>query len=358
MEKKLTSASSGSIHEAVIPYGPKGVEGRLADLLGERRAELHRAALKIVNAENRNLTVFYPSSGPDVMHALAAARATTLHLADKDQHTEGIIKRIGDIGGRIQKLSYSANKSEIDFEWDGKDRKVIFHHIEIDKGNVDKLLAEVGQYDIYFEKKSQGLGSPEIVEKLVGNLKTGGHAILDYEAERHIGFEKEKLDSKYEGANYPYGNGYMRIYRKRRNVAAAAQIIHFNEEFSDVVCTRNGGDSGVDESALRSLGARYEADLVKLKALYDAIPEEEKAGVRADIAKELHENEIDRSLVLNSPQNIQKQIEFLREKRAFSTPEAYELFMERKAQEPTEQQLKEFRNEGNKIFKKVFKDWV
>ncbi|MCX6775562.1 MAG: hypothetical protein NT130_01810 [Candidatus Micrarchaeota archaeon] len=357
MERKLPSKES--IRDAVLPYGPKEVESRLVDLLGERRMELHGAAMKIVNAEKKDLTVFYPSSGPDVVHALAATSATTLHLADRDQHTHGIIKRIKDIGGRIQKLSYSGNKSEIDFEWDGKNRKVVFHHIEIDKGTVSKLLAEVGQYDIYFEKKSQGLSSDsEITEKFVGNLKTGGHAILDYEAERHIGLEKEQLDTKYEGENYQYGDGCMRIYRKRRSVTGAVRIMRFNEAFSDAVHRRNGEDDGVGDTALEYFKKRYENDLVKLKTLYDAIPEGEKANIRAEIITELHNKEIDKSMVLNSAQNIQTQIEFLRGKRALTTPEAYEMFMERKAQEPTEQQLEKFREEGNKIFKKVFKDWV
>jgi len=322
--------------------------------------ELLGAVLKIVNSEKKKITVFYPSSGPDVANVLAATDATTLHLADKDQHTDGIKKRIEDIGGRIQKVSYSGNKSEIDFEWAGEDRKVIFHQINIDKSNVDKLLAEVGQYDVYFEKKSERLSSdPEIREKFVGNLETGGHAILDYEAEMHIGFEKEQLDSKYDGENYQYGDGRMRIYRKHRSVTGVVCVMRFNEAFSDAVYRRNGGYSGVDDSALESLKkGGYEADLAKLKALYDSIPEgKEKAKIKAEIVKELHEKEIDISEIPDTRQNIQKQIAYLKSTRAL-TPEAYEMFMEHKVQKPTEQQLNEFREEGNKIFKKVFKDWV
>jgi hypothetical protein len=114
----------------------------------------------------------------------------------------------------------------------------------------------------------------------------------------------------------------------------------------------------VDDTALERFEKGYESDLVKLKTLYDAIPEGEKANIRVDIVKELYEKEIDKSVVPDSPQNIQGQIEFLRRKRAL-TLEAYETLTEmHTAQEPTEEQLKKFREEGNEMFKKVFKDWV
>ncbi|NYZ76672.1 hypothetical protein H0N98_05500 [Candidatus Micrarchaeota archaeon] len=362
MEKELPA--KGDIREAVAPYGPKEVESRLASKLGEKRMELHNAALKIVNPERKDLTVFYPSPGPDVANVLAATRATTIHLADKNQQTEYITKEINDIGGHVQKVSPSENKIEIEFEWDGKNRRVIFHQINIDKNNVDKLLADVGQYDVYFEKKSQGLSSdPQITEKFMGNLKTGGHAILDYRADNHIGLEKEPLDSKYNGEDYQYGDGRMRIHRKRRSVRSAAHIIHFNKEFSKTVYRRNGGYGGVDDDALgrfKDPKDGYGSDLIKLKALYNAIPEEnreEKASIKAEMIKELYDNEIDKSMIQGSPQNIQGQIDFLRGKKALTSEKYGELMEEmRNYREPTEQQLEKFIEEGKKVFKEIFPD--
>lgn len=172
---------------------------------------------------------------------LPSTHATKIILADKDQHTSNIIKEIKDIGGSIQKVSYSGNKSEIDFEWEGKSRKVIFYHLEIDKNSIDKLMGEVGHYDVYFEKKSQDLGSPEILEKFMGNLKNGGHAVLDYDADNHIGLEKEPLDKKYDGEDYWYGHHRMKIYRKQRNVRGMGLRLNLNRTLSDAEYTRNGG---------------------------------------------------------------------------------------------------------------------
>jgi hypothetical protein len=365
MENELQAKES--IREAVAPYGPKEVESRLATKLGEkRRMELHGAALKIVNPEKKDLIVFYPSSGPDVANVLAATRATTIHLADKNQQTDDIIKEINDIGGHVQKVSPQENKIEIEFEWDGKNRKVIFHHIDIDKNNVDKLLADVGQYDVYFEKKSEGLSDdPEMREKFIRNLKIGGHAILDYQVDDHIGLEKEQLDSKYDGEDYQYGDGRMRIHRKRRSVRGAAHISHFNKAFSSAIYRRNGGYSGVDDDALgrfKDPKGGYESDLIKLKVLYNSIPEEnreEKASIKAEMIKELYDNEIDKSTIPKSPQNIQLQIDFLRGKKALTSEKYGELMEEmRNYREPTEQQLERFIEEGRKIFREVFPDWV
>ena len=113
----------------------------------------------------------------------------------------------------------------------------------------------------------------------------------------------------------------------------------------------------VDE-ALNLFKAGYESNLMKLRKLYEAIPQEsseEKASIRAEIKKELYDNEIDKSRVLDSTENLWKQMEGLKKKRLFNSTE--EEFIGR-ASNPTEQQLKNFREEGRKIFREVFPDWV
>ena len=358
MEKKLPpQVSDESIQRAVLQYGPK--DTKLSKILGPKRMELFRAALKIVNPEKKDITVFYPRSGPDILNVLVATDATTLHLADKDQHTQEIIKRIENTGGTIQNQSSFGDKNEIYFEWGGKDRKVVFHQGDVDNSNIDKLLADVGQYDIYLEKKSDRLGNdPEIRAKLLGNLKIGGHAILDYEAERHIGFEQERLASKYERADYKYGYYRMRVYRKDKSVSDPLHMMRFNETFSDVVSSRNGGDLGVDESALEIFKRVYPGQLAELKALYDAIPEaKEKESIKKEIIKELYEKEVDISQVFGTRESYRREIEYL-DKQGLLTQQAYEVIMEREVHEYKKEQVKEFREEGRKIFEKVFPEWV
>jgi hypothetical protein len=363
METKLPAKEG--MGGLVAPYGPKEVENMLASNFSERmRLELHNTALKIVNPQRKDLTVLYPSSGSDVMTALDVTRATTLHLADKNQQTEGISKNITDAGGRIQKVSQAGDKTEIDFEWDGKNRKVIFHHVNIDMSSIDKLLADVGQYDIYFEKRSQSFDVdpevlPEIMGKFIGNLKIGGHAVLDYQANDHIGLEKEQLDSKYDTRTYPYGDGHMRIHRKKKGVHSAAHMINFNKLFSDVVYARNGGSLGVDDKARDLFKEGYEVNLRKLREAYETIPQEnseERANIRAEIKKDLYDSDIDKSKVLDSKENLHKQMEDLIWHGKFVTGEEDD-FLSR-AVNPTEQQLKDFREEGRKIFERVFPDLV
>jgi len=221
------------------------------------------------------------------------------------------------------------------------------------------LLADVGHYDVYFEKKSQKLSTdPEIMGKLIANLQIGGHAILDYRADDRIGLVKEQLDIRYDGMNYPYGDGRMRIHHKLGNVRGTERIIPFNKLFSEVVDLRNGGSLGVDDKALNFFKGGYESNLMKLRKLYEAIPQdsEEKPSIRAEIKKELYDTEMDKSRVLDSTENLWKQMESLKKKRLFELGTEEE-FVGR-AVNPTEQQLKNFREEGRKIFEKVFPDWV
>lgn len=364
MEKELEKQP---MKTAVAPYGP--TEVNLANKLGERRVELLEAARKVVNPHRADITVFYPASGPDVANVLVATDAKKLILVDKDPHGVNILREIKEVGGQVTNVFQIGNKTEFDFVWNGRNRKLVFHNVEINKESIDKLLAEVGQYDVYFEKKSQGFGASEITEKLLGNLKPGGHAITDFELDSHIGFEKHQLDEKFEGESYWYGNHHLNIHRKLRNVKGMGLRLHLNRALFNADYTRNGGYIGIDENAYEPTFRTYREQLLDLRRTYEAIPAEtkeeveDKENIKREIVERLYKAKGDMSKVLNSPENLERQLQHLIEMRALSS-ESHELFVERireaysSPNRPTEQQLERFVEEGRKVFREVFPEWV
>jgi len=332
MEKELPAKES--IKEVVAPYGPKQAESKLAFKLGEKRVELLEAARKVVNPDYKDITVLYPASGPDVANVLIATHATKLILVDTDDHTGNIIKEIKDIGGEITKVSYSENKREIDFNWEGKNRKLIFYNLEVTPESAGKLMADVGQYDVYFEKKSQDLGTPEITEKFMGNLRSGGHTITDFEAESHIGLEKCPIDNKFEEEGYWYGHHRLHVHRKVRGVRGIGHTLHLNRTLFNADHTRNGGYIGIDDKAYEPTFKVYREQLTELKKTFDVIPAEsreeaeEKEKIKTELIEQLYKAKGDMSKVLDSPENLQKQLEHLIEMRAMNI-DSHELFVER-----------------------------
>ncbi|MEM3555639.1 MAG: hypothetical protein QXF56_02905 [Candidatus Micrarchaeia archaeon] len=364
MEKKLTGEEG--IKEAVAPYGP--AESKLTNKLGERRLELLEATRKTINPRREDITVFYPASGPDVANALLATDAKKLILVDRDPHGVNILKEIKEIGGEVTNVFQIGNKTEFDFVWNGKNRKLIFHNLEINGESVDKLLAEVGQYDVYFEKKSQGFSS-EVAEKFLTNLKVNGYTVTDFEIDSHIGFEKCKLDDKFETEQYKYGNYRMNIHRKRAHLKGMGLRMHLNKVLFDAEHLRNGGYIGIDDYAWETTFKTYREKLEELKKTFELLPAEtkeeveEKSKVREEIINRLFNAKGEMSKVHNSPENLEKQLQHLIEKRALSF-EAHELFVSRireayeSPNRPTEQQLERFIEEGKKVFKEVFPEWV
>ncbi len=371
------------LREKLVPYGPSATDRKIIDKLGEYRAELFTAMLKFVNPEAKELNLLYFSCGSDVAHPWVATKFTTATFIDKRPMATEIVGQIKGINGDHITTSPSGNKKEIEFELEGKVRKITSIRAHITDDTINKLPIEKGGYDVYFEKASESLSGVKVMAAPIRWLKIGGHYISDSEFPDYLlpllGLEEIKLDKKFY--NYTIDSFNMHLYHKTEDKPMLEEILHFNELFSNVAEIRNGAFHGISEKeqeyrvpikgtirVIKTIPFEYslkvyEEKLSELKQVFDSLPETSKKLLEPIIINTLYKSAGDMPKVLNSPENLESQLERFRARRNL-TPETEERYTKKikEAREspdrPTAEQLEKFIEEGKKVFKEVFPDWV
>jgi hypothetical protein len=365
-EKELSAKKD--IREAVASYGPKETERKLTDYVGEGRMELFKAVKGEVNPGGRPLKVLYLYSAWDVANLFPPTDATTALYVDKNDMISDIKKEIPKMGGEVKKESTLQNRTELEFEWNGKSRKLIFYKLDINNDTIDQLLPEMKDTDVYFSKKPEHT-TFKVQERAINSLKLGGFYISDSEVDKILGVEEVLLNGKSKISDYPFGSGSLHLYRKIRNVPEIGKIIEFSDLLDDVESTRNGSIHGVSENVTERSMNIYRKMLLDFKQIFNSLPDEVKGELRQRAVNRLFNAPGDMSQVLDSPENFASQYEHqrslarklyrgvLREEEI----EHFEILIENaqnSPNRPTVQQLDKFIEEGKKVFKEVFPDWV
>jgi len=347
------------LRDVIARLKPKSAMDKFFDELHERESEFFKETRRILNPYNKDLTLIYPASGSDIKTPLRATGATILVLIDMSWKLEGITKELMEMGAEVKKVSPPlGNKTEIDFEWEGKSRKVLFYELEIKKDELDKLPAEVKEgYDLYFELRPQGMHYLEIRESFINALKVGGfHLATSKEVDTSLGFEKVLLAEKFE--SYIYDDVRFLIHKKTQNRPAIKDILDFNELFSEADRLRHGGYNGIQEQYQESSLEEYRQVLIKLKKIFDSLPKELKEEFKPQIDY-LHYSSGDMSKVHHSPEHWRRMFEE-RKARGRIPPEneirGFEADIHRaehSPHRPTEEQLEGFIKKGRKVFEEV-----
>jgi hypothetical protein len=367
MEEKELPAK-GDIREAVAPFGPKETERKLTESVREGRVELLKVVKARVNSDGRPLKAVYFYSAWDVANLFPPTDATTAVYVDKEDRVSAIKDEIRKIGGEVKKESTLQNRTELEFDWNGKSRKLIFYKLNISNDTIDQLLPEMRDTDVYFSKKPE-TPSSKVQERAINSLKLGGFYISDSEVDKILGFEEVQLNEKSKISDYPFGSGNLHLYRKIRNVPEIGKIMEFSDFLDDVESTRNGSTNGVSENIIERSMKTYRKILLEFKQVFISLPEEVKGELRQRTVNKLFNAHGDMSQVLDSPESFTRQYEYqkslarmlyrgvLREEEI----EHFEILIEdaqKSPNRPTAQQLDKFIEEGKKAFKEVFPDWV
>jgi hypothetical protein len=366
MERELPE--NESIRKAVAHYGPQEVESRLATKLGEKRMELFKVVLGKVNPDGRPLKASYLYSAWDVANLFPPTDATTAVYADKRDMVSTIKDEIRKMGGEVKKESTLQNRTELEFEWNGKSRKLIFYKLNISNDTIDQLPPEMKDSDVYFSKKPETPGS-KVQERAINSLKLGGFCISDSEVDKILGFEEVQLNEKFKSDDYAFGSGGLHLYRKIRNIPEIGKIMEFSDFLDDAESTRNGSIHGVSENVIERSMKAYRKILMDFKQVFNSLPEEVKGELRQRAVNKLFNAPGDMSQVLDSPENFASQYEYqqslaqklYRGVLPEQEIEHFEMLIEdarTSPNRPTVQQLDKFIEEGKKVFKEVFPDWV
>lgn len=368
MEKELPAKEG--MKEAVASYGPKEIESKLVDKLGENRLELLKAVKRIINPDDRELKLTYFASGPDVANAIVATGATQLVYVDMLPQAKYIQEEIEKIGGKVRNEISSGSRTEIDFEWEEKGRKILFYQLYVEKGTIDKLSEEMKDSDVYFEKKAQGIRGIDVWEKVISSIKVGGFHISDAGIGESLGFENIQLDDKFQRSqiqrnSYKFGHATLMLHRKKENVPDLRGRLEFNDLLLDAGWVRNGSVLGIKEEDYAHSFKVYGEMLAGLKTLLKSVSEETRKELEPRVVKTLLNAPGDMSKVLDSPENIRTQMAYvLMMTRGALLPEEDEHFKERirdaenSPDRPTVQQLEKFVEEGRKVFREIFPDLV
>jgi hypothetical protein len=367
MEEKELPGKAG-IREAVVPYGPKEIERKLTEYIGEPRMELFKAVKDRVNPTGRPLKAVYLYSAWDVANLFPPTDATTAVYVDRNDMISGIKKEIPKMGGEVKEGSALQNRAQLEFEWNGKSRKLIFYKLDIGNDTIDKLLPEMRDADVYFSKKPEKPGS-KVQESVIKSLKLGGFCISDSEVDKILGFEEIPLDEKFKSDDYAFGSGNLHLYRKTRDTPEIGKIIEFGKFLDDVESTRNGSINGVSENVMQQSMKTYKGFLIDLKKAFNSLPEEAKGELKQRVLDKLFNAPGDMSQVLDSPENYTKQYEYhkslarmlYRGVLSEQEIEHFEMLIEdaqKSPNRPTAQQLDKFIEEGKKVFREVFPEWV
>jgi hypothetical protein len=357
-----------SMREAVAFYGPNETERKLTESIGEHRVELFKAVKDTVNPTGRPLKVVYFYSAWDVANLFPPTDATTAVYVDKKDMVSDIKNEIKKIGGEVKEESALQNRTQLEFEWNGKSRKLIFYKLDISNDTTDKLPPEMKDTDVYFSKKPEKPGS-KVQEIAINSLKLGGFCVSDSEVDKILGFEEVPLNEKFKSGDYPFGSGHLHLYRKIRDTPEIGKIIEFDNFLDDVESTRNGSVHGVGENVIERSMKTYREFLINLKQAFNSLPEEVKDEFRHRIVNKLFNAPGDMSQVLDSPENYTRQYDYQRSLAIMlyrgALPEReiehFEMLIENaqnSPDRPTAQQLDKFIEEGRKVFREVFPDWV
>lgn len=352
-KKKLIAEQVPRILAKVIPQIKK-----IFDEQDEKNIEFLPEIRRVANPNGRDLTLVYPHSGRDVKTPLRAIGATTLILIDKGAHGEGIKEEIKRTGGTITETSSSPGRTEINFEWEGKTRKLVFYQIEIRREELEKLPMEMnGGYDIYFEKRSW-IDDNRIKERFLTGLRVGGFHISDDEIGSNLGFRNLPLMDKFE--SYLFDEVRLYVYEKTQSRPAIENLLLFNGIFHNADSLKYGGHSGIGERWEESLKA-YRDELVKLKNAFDSLPQELKDELKPKIIDTLYNASGDMSRVWYSPEFWEREFYKDHHARGRVPSQKERLYYMSKIDDakhstdrPTEQQLEKFMEEGRKTFREVW----
>ena len=128
--------------------------------------------------KSKSIKLFYPGCGVDILFPLIYLdklfpEINEAKLAFVDtENTLGLIKPVLDEVG----IHFSEKGNQISFYWNNK-----LISLKFITGNVFKILDEIKDYDVYFEKAFRIMREkvPDYEEKVVKNLASGGILISD-----------------------------------------------------------------------------------------------------------------------------------------------------------------------------------
>jgi len=331
---------------------------------GKERMELCEAVRLKVNPQRKELVLVYPASGVDLANPLLAADPTLLIFIDSRSLAKDLLDEIRRIGGNVNNLSQSGNRLEVNFEWERRERKLIFRQLEIGKDTLKELSEEIkGGYDVYFEKLTGGTGEYTVREIFIRNLRKGGFSISDAGMGESLGFEAIQLEKKFSEVPYRFGYSPLTLQLKTADMPAVKEILDFNEQLLGLEWLRNGALMGiVGEKAEKSL-SYYRERLTKLRDFV-------RSGVfPPDVRKELEKRTVDKlydapgdmSKVWNSMEAEVRHQDSLRYiaggkllPRDEEELEEKIKAMESSVDRPTREQLERYIERGREIFREVW----
>jgi hypothetical protein len=359
---KPKESLAGHLREAIAKLKPKDYTTKLFEELQEKETLFCREVRGTVNPEDKDLTLVYPASGDDIKIPLLTTGAKTLILIDMSDHSQDIIWEMKKMGVEVKKISSSENRTEIDFEWEGKSRRILFYKLTIESNALEKLPAEMkGGYDIYFEKKQIGIGHPRIQEEFIKLLRSGGFRVADKELENNLGFRSLLLGEKFE--SYLFDGVRLFVQQKNQQKPAIASRIDFNGLLSEAEEQRHGGYSGISGRWADQALGDYFNRLMRLKVEFDSFPKELQVELKPEIVERLYRAPGDMSKVRGTPQFWERLYNERCKARGRTPLENERSFYESEIEKalkhgPTEQQLERFIQNARGIFREVFKDWV